>query len=475
MKCLFCGVELAPLRVVSNGMFCTDQHREAYDREQAYFANPRGPSNSLIPLDWWLFEPAAAISAAPPDPSQPVPFYPGPPQLPEIGAVESTIGMAWTEQLFPLAPGAPASMEFHANRHLAVPVDVVRKPHIPKWKGTPEPYGFPEVLYAPQDDVVPETDNAATEPAQASLELDQPAFEIDHTALETEAAQEVEEVVAAVEKRKRGTPQAFKWLAHTWKRSPTDLKLLTLLLPLIVFLAFSRTFPKVRIAPGSNIPNLPIQKVFSQGLGNFRQQLASRAAIDFTDDFRTGLDDWQGRGDTTAKWSYDASGFVRPAALALYRPTMGLADYRFEFLGEIDEKAMGWAFRAANPDNYYAVKFVITQPGPMPLVRLVRYAVVNGREERRQERPLPFLTRKDTMYRVLVDVRGSDFTIMSQGQVVDFWSDGRFKTGGVGLFCNRGERARVRWVEVSHQYDTLGKLCAYLAPYSGQGRSGSLN
>jgi hypothetical protein len=76
---------------------------------------------------------------------------------------------------------------------------------------------------------------------------------------------------------------------------------------------------------------------------------------------------------------------------------------------------------------------------------------------------------------MVVDVRGSDFTIMAQGQLVDFWTDSRLTRGGVGFFCSRGEKARVRWVEVSHQYDALGRLCAYLAPYGFEGRNGNFN
>jgi hypothetical protein len=30
-------------------------------------------------------------------------------------------------------------------------------------------------------------------------------------------------------------------------------------------------------------------------------------------------------------------------------------------------------------------------------------------------------------------------------------------------------------VEVSHQYDALGRLCAYLAPYGIEGRNGNIN
>jgi len=238
--------------------------------------------------------------------------------------------------------------------------------------------------------------------------------------------------------------------------------------------AFSRSLPKikVKVSPPSNAY---LQQTLSGQWNSVRLQLASRAGVDFTDDFRRGLDDWQGRKNTTADWSYDATGFIRPGSLALFRPTLNLTDYRFEFLGEIDQKAMGAVFRAADVDNYYAVKFVVAKPGPLPEIHLVRYAVIQGREQARQERVLPILARNDTLYRVLIDVHGGDFTIMSQGRVVDFWSDDRLKTGGVGLFCGRGETSRIRWIEVSHQYDAVGKLCAYLAPYSISGRSGNWN
>ncbi len=59
------------------------------------------------------------------------------------------------------------------------------------------------------------------------------------------------------------------------------------------------------------------------------------------------------------------------------------------FLGEIDQKAMGWAFRAEDLNNYYAMKFVVVKPGPLPLVRIVRYAVINGKEGPHVDKPLP--------------------------------------------------------------------------------------
>jgi len=197
--------------------------------------------------------------------------------------------------------------------------------------------------------------------------------------------------------------------------------------------------------------------------------------VEYTDDFRSGLDAWESRSNLTRSWSYDAAGFVQPGPLAIFKPTLDLSDYHFEFLGEIDQKALGWAFRAEDLNNYYAMKFVVEKPGPLPQVHIVRYAMINGKEGPHVDKPLPMTVRTDMLYRIQVIVRGSDFTVLAQGQVVDFWSDNRLRHGGVGFFCNRGEHARLSWVEVSHQYDALGRLCAYLTPYGFEGRNGNIN
>jgi hypothetical protein len=88
---------------------------------------------------------------------------------------------------------------------------------------------------------------------------------------------------------------------------------------------------------------------------------------------------------------------------------------------------------------------------------------------------MPMTGRTDMFLRVRMDVRGENFTTSVQDHVVDFWSDDRLERGGVGFFSEKGERARLRWVEISHQYDALGRLCALLAPYSIQPGSGSLD
>jgi hypothetical protein len=72
-----------------------------------------------------------------------------------------------------------------------------------------------------------------------------------------------------------------------------------------------------------------------------------------------------------------------------------------------------------------------------------------------------------------MDLQGSDFTLLVQGQMVDSWSEPRLRHGGVGFFSARGEESRLRWVQVMHQYDMLGRLCAYLAPYNMATAGGS--
>jgi hypothetical protein len=273
----------------------------------------------------------------------------------------------------------------------------------------------------------------------------------------------------------RETAASWHWLRTAWKGAPGDLKLVGLLLPVLLVVAVS-----------GSIPTVPVRQLTPQSLGkvqgevqkvvaNVDQSISQRAAIAFSDDFRMGLDAWESRSNLTRTWSYDAAGFVRPGPLAVFKPTLDLTDYRFEFLGEIDQKALGWAFRAKDLNNYYAMKFVVVKPGPLPLIHMVHYTVINGKEGPRVDRPLPLTARSDMLYRIQVDVHGSDFTVMAQGQIVDFWSDSRLGRGGVGFFSNRGERARLRWVEVSHQYDTLGRLCAYLAPYGMEGGNGDIN
>lgn len=430
MKCRYCNVELAPLRSLTDGEFCCDDHRRAFEGSVSSGARHIDQSESRKPVQAG----SPAVSESGPAPATThnfssafdfqasnTPVSKGTLGLDDAGTRESIVVEGASQPGF--APGPEASR--------------------------PEPLFSAQPAYtAPAAHVSDDGDAVSEESANSGADL---------------TSHPSQEVLGS-----------WQWINAAWSKAPRDLKILLTLLPVLLGLAIGPSMPRVKVNVSSKTADNVQNIVVTQWRG-LQQNISNRAAVAFEDDFRSGLDAWQSRSNLTRSWSYDASGFVRPGPLAIYKPTEDLSDYRFEFLEEIDQKALGCAFRAADLDNYYAVKLVVVRPGPLPLVHLVRYPVIKGKEGRHLEKPLPFTTRPDTVYRVMVDVRGSDFTIMVQGQVVDFWSDNHLHEGGVGFFCGRGERARLRWVEVSHQYDALGRLCAYLAPYGIDGKNGDLN
>jgi hypothetical protein len=227
--------------------------------------------------------------------------------------------------------------------------------------------------------------------------------------------------------------------------------------------------PAEAVAAPSGAPIEP--GVFARVFGDesvleVKRSIQKRAAVELSDDFRQGLGEWSGVGDWASGWSYDKAGFLRPRQMGFYTPTLELTDYRFEFLGQIERKALSWVFRAADSRNYYVNRLEIVEPGPLPDVVLVRYAVIGGKAGPRTVTRLPMQVQMDTLYRIRVDVQGKNFVTTVQGQVVDVFSDERITRGGVGFFAAPGEDVRLRWVEVSHQYDFLGRLCAFLVPYN---------
>jgi hypothetical protein len=194
-----------------------------------------------------------------------------------------------------------------------------------------------------------------------------------------------------------------------------------------------------------------------------RLTIQRRAVYEVSDNFHAGLASWEGKGFAKT-WAYDKEGFIRPGRLALYKPSQDMSDYKVEFLTQIERKSVGWVFRAEDEQNYYAMKLAVTEPGPRPLVALVRYAVVDGKRESHGETPLSVMMHNNRPYRVSVDVKGNRFLTSIEGQVVDSWSDDRLKSGGVGLFSEGSEKARVYWLKVTKNSDFLGKLCSILVP-----------
>jgi hypothetical protein len=418
MRCRYCNIALATSRSFVDGEFCCDDHRQRFDLDHRAEQDARFESGGR-------FEPEEA-------------FEP-----------EAISGTSVTSNFTHAISAALQMLRRRFERRAAV-------------AGVAET-GADEIEFAP----------TAETPAEH-------AFEAEAVSEASAPAEDFAQAAAATDPDPaRETAGSWRWMVAAWKSAPRDLKLVSLLLPVLLVVAITGSVPTVpikQLAP-QNLDQMQgqLQKVVEDHWKNLNQTISDRAAVSYADDFRSGLDAWESRSNLTRSWSYDASGFVRPGPLAVFKPTVDLTDYRFEFLAEIDQKALGWAFRAQDLNNYYAMKFVVVKPGPLPLVHIVRYAVINGKEGPHVDKPLPMTVRTDMLYRIQVNTRGGDFTILAQGQVVDFWSDNRLQHGGVGFFCNRGERARLRWVEVSHQYDALGRLCAYLAPYGIEGRNGNIN
>jgi len=252
-----------------------------------------------------------------------------------------------------------------------------------------------------------------------------------------------------------------------WHHAPRDLKLLLFAIPALLALVFHPGLPRIAFAAPKSSTGFTGQftRVINDEWTNVRTTLENRAAVALDEDFRSGLDNWASPGGSTTEWSFDQTGFVRPGPLALYHPSVGLTDYQVQFLGLIDKKALSWVVRASDFENFYVVKLEVLKPGPMPSIGLTRYAVIGGVAQDRHDVNIPLSARTDTVYRVRMDVQGSNFTVEVQGQIADSWTETRLPRGGVGFFTAGGEASRLRWLQITHQYDMLGRLCAYLAPY----------
>jgi hypothetical protein len=191
--------------------------------------------------------------------------------------------------------------------------------------------------------------------------------------------------------------------------------------------------------------------------------VSKRAQVDLFDDFSAGLDAWQSGENLASTWSYDKNGFVNPGTLSLLEPSLHLTNYDLDALVQIETQGVGIAFRATSPRSYQAAKLVVQDSGPMPSLAVERYTVLAGRASRTIRVKYPQHFQADTLYRVHLEVRGDAFSLYVQGNLVDYWTDARLRSGGVGLFCSKGERARVAWIRVSHNTDSLGRMCSLLS------------
>jgi len=195
----------------------------------------------------------------------------------------------------------------------------------------------------------------------------------------------------------------------------------------------------------------------------WKDQVANRSQVDLYEDFSAGLDAWQSGENLASTWSYDKNGFVNPGALSLFVPSLRLTNYDLDALVQIETKGIGLVFRAAGPKTYEAVRILVEGSGPIPALVVERYRVLAGHASRAVRVRYQSRFQVDTLSRVHLQVHEDAFSLYIQGELVDFWSDKQLPTGGVGLFCSPGERARVAWIRVSHNTDSMGRMCSLLA------------
>jgi hypothetical protein len=216
---------------------------------------------------------------------------------------------------------------------------------------------------------------------------------------------------------------------------------------------------------GSRLPSLNPTATSSTWGDSMRSVWRSHAQVTLTHDFSTGLGDFiGGRAGGKRDWSLDTNG-LRPGKLRIWQRSTSLQDYDVDFLAQIEQKSMGWAFRAPDVKNYYGTKLTFTGHANSsgPNAGLVRFVMLDGREQERSQLPIPFTLERGVPYRVHLSVQGSRFVTTVNSQVVSSWSDSRLPRGGVGFFSEDGEVSTVRWVSLAERDSMLGRLLAHFS------------
>jgi len=197
----------------------------------------------------------------------------------------------------------------------------------------------------------------------------------------------------------------------------------------------------------SGMPALPVSQAASPKAAQQQQRTQTKQAkqpraeaIRLEDRFDAGLGNWLGGvGD----WKVDVAG-VRPGALALFAPSLGMIDYDLEFLARIDQKSLSWVFRAADEQNYHLATLSTSPQGRT----FTRSSVIEDVPGLSVTTPVRQAGGPRAAVTILTRVRGNDFTVSIDGETIERWSDNRLATGGVGFLGAPDQRARLYWVRL---------------------------
>ena len=202
MKCRYCNVVLAPLRSLTDGEFCSDEHRQTFYEQQD--ANARAEVT------------ATAASIEPAEPAA----------LPPM------------KELLPLNfASKPADPPQRVREQFAAEPEFPRVPVLPG--GPAEPLGDAAYPEAPS--------RVFSDQAEAPHHLS------------------------------RDAALSWRWLREAWKNAPSDLKIITLLLPILLAVAVGPSVPKIsiaRVTPGG------VQQLINNRWKSLHQTILDRAAVE---------------------------------------------------------------------------------------------------------------------------------------------------------------------------------------------------
>lgn len=128
--------------------------------------------------------------------------------------------------------------------------------------------------------------------------------------------------------------------------------------------------------------------------------------------------------------------------LTLHKASMELTDYKVEFVGTVDHRALGWAVRVQDPGTYYAMKLRKNPTGTARL-SLIRWRVRGGEAGPEMVLPLEMRLPSNEQYTVKVDVRGDQVVTTLQGKVIDRWTDSTLTKGGFAYLNQNNERGKI--------------------------------
>ena len=175
------------------------------------------------------------------------------------------------------------------------------------------------------------------------------------------------------------------------------------------------------------------------------------AAKVLVDDFKSGLNQWQGAEGHCKPWKWESSEGATPQSLAVFLPALGIPDYKLEFTANAVKNSVSWATQIKDLQNYQAYQLSLHGTGPDSQFSFSRYKVVAGREGSRTQVPLQIVPPSGNMWRVkLMSVRDSR-TLWINDQIANSWTDVEEESGGIGFFAGNNDQFVLKSVKVSEE------------------------